>query len=442
MSILRDLTGKLFGSTLSDALTSRDAERMARYRANLDFYNGELYQQHPRTTRQRADEVREVFNYAQRLVEVTASKLVRGMEFRVLPWAEMPEALASAERARDALYDVYETEQLDIADYETAVDAAVLGDGCYTVRWDPRRQRVRVLPVCVEGLWAWWRGDNFRDLYRVVQRYHLAGEEAEYWFGLRAQSAEVEIIEDWTAETTTLYADGAQVSRQPNPYGFLPYTIWPNLKRPKEFWGRADVEIIRPVCQQLNERLSTLMWLMRVSGNPVVLLEGVDSSRGIRVGPGEVWHIPPGARAQVLDLLGPVGEYHLRSIELLLGVLHDLSAVPRAALGQSKAEAWRAMRLELDPLVDMVEVKRLIWGAMVRQRNWMILSVLERMTGAEYGSKRTQVSFGPVLPEDEGEVAAREVALVGAGIHSRRTAALLTGIKDPEAELNRVREET
>jgi hypothetical protein len=49
--------------------------------------------------------------------------------------------------------------------------------------------------------------------------------------------------------------------------------------------------------------------------------------------------------------------------------------------------------------------------------------------------------WGPVLPVDRSRQAADERALVGAGIHSRRTAAALLGAEDPEGEWARVLEE-
>jgi hypothetical protein len=51
------------------------------------------------------------------------------------------------------------------------------------------------------------------------------------------------------------------------------------------------------------------------------------------------------------------------------------------------------------------------------------------------------IHWGPVLPQDRGRLVQEEVALVGAGVHSRRTAGDLLGVVDPDAEWARWREE-
>lgn len=105
--------------------------------------------------------------------------------------------------------------------------------------------------------------------------------------------------------------------------------------------------------------------------------------------------------------------------------------------------------MELDPLLKKVQRKRLIRAAAFRRRNEMILRVLEQHTGEQFtprrsagGPCRTRIVWGPVLPQDRSRLVEDETRLVTAGVHSRRTAAGLLDVADPDSEWERWREES
>jgi hypothetical protein len=66
----------------------------------------------------------------------------------------------------------------------------------------------------------------------------------------------------------------------------------------------------------------------------------------------------------------------------------------------------------------------------------MVLQLLERFTGAEFGG-RVRPAWGPVLPQDRSRLVQDEVRLVNVGVHSRRTAAGLLDVADPDGEWQR-----
>ena len=75
------------------------------------------------------------------------------------------------------------------------------------------------------------------------------------------------------------------------------------------------------------------------------------------------------------------------------------------------------------------------------QRNEMALRILEQQTGEQLAPYRTRIVWGPVLPQDRSRLVEDESRLVTAGIHSRRTAAGLLDVADPEGEWERWRAE-
>jgi hypothetical protein len=429
-----------------EGLARLDSARMRAYRENLAFYEG---QQWPGTPRRR--ERRLVFNYARTLIDKVASYLMSGVSFVVDEEDASKAARQRARRAEKALRGVYESNNLAQVDFDSEIDASVLGDGCYKVTWDPDERRVRVSAPDVQGIYAWWLADDLSRVWRVASRYQLSDEEAALLYGRVStikqsnnQTAKRRtVVEVWTADRFELWLDGRLVEAKANPYGFIPFVIYPNLREPKKFWGVSDIDAVREPVRELNRALSQLSMILELSGNPVAVLENVTESRDIAVQPGAVWELPERARAYLLDLLQGGGvRLHADYVDLIYRTLHDLGEAPRTAFGQGAAGlSGVALNIELDPLLKKVRRKRLLREAAYRRRNEMILRLLEQYTGEAFAPYRSRVVWGELLPIDRSRLVTDETRLVAAGIHSRRTAADELGVADPDAEFAKWREE-
>jgi len=426
---------------LPQQLARMDLSRLRAYRENLEFYRG-LQWREPWRRRER----RLTFNYAKTVVEKTASYVVSGYSSLVDPLDGSPKELERARRAERALREVHDANNLDQLDFDNEIDCSVLGDAAYKVTWDPQEERVRVSAPDVQGLYAWWPGDDPGRVWRVASRYALSHEEAEALLGgvpsLR-QGKEHTIVEVWTEGEFALWLDGTLFQEQANPYGFIPFVVYPNLREPKQFWGVSDLEAVKEPLRELNRALSQLSMILELSGNPIAVLENVTEAQDIAVQPGAVWEVPEKARAYLLDLLqgGGVG-LHVEYVNLVLRALHDLTEVPRSAFGENRqALSGVALQMELDPLLKKVQRKRLIRSAALRRRNEMALRILEQQTGERFAPYRSRIVWGPVLPQDRSRLVEDEARLVAAGIHSRRTAAGLLDVADPEGEWERWRAE-
>ncbi|MCS7294700.1 MAG: phage portal protein [Dehalococcoidia bacterium] len=414
--------------------SAADRARWARYRDYLAFWDGRQWSDRPRP-----GETRLTLNYARALVrKVTSVLFSRPVRYSV---PESP-------RAERYLARLAVEEDWHGLDYAAALDAAVLGDAAFKVTWDAARRRPRLTSVDPGQLVVATRPDDPRELAALVHEYPLAAGAVESVFGRRLPAVGPEgwvtVREEWTAARYRLWVGGEPFHDGPNPYGWLPYVLVPNAPAPGGVWGESDLADLLDVCRELNRRLTVLSRILQVSGNPIVVLENVTASEGIRAEAGAVWELPEGSRAYLLDLLSGGGvTVHLEYVRLLFQVLHDLAEVPRAAFGdQGRDLSGAALELELQPLVHKVERKRRAWERALRQRAWRVLDLAERFGGEELGGARgVEVVWGPVLPVDEERAARVQVALVGAGVRSRLTAARELGALDPEAELARVRAE-
>ena len=418
------------------SLNRMDTQRLAAYRSNLDFYNGSHWQQ---TSRHR----QLVFNYAKVSIDKVTSFLIQGLNFACYPGEGTDELKARARSAEQLLRQVYEDNNLQQLDYETEVDTAILGDGCYKVIWDTDEKRIRITTPDVSGIYAWWLGDDTSRVWRVASRYTLTQDEISILYGQSIEKKQAIITELWTAKTFDLFLDNDLMESKPNPYDFIPFVIFPNLREPKKFWGSSDIPSLIQPQRELNRALSQLSRILELSGNPIAVLENIASAEDIKVQPGAVWTIPEDAKAYLLDLLQGGGiRLHIDYIDLIYRCLHDLSEMPRAAYGGVERDlSGAAMNIELGSLIQKVIRKRTIRTNAYHQRNDIILKLAEKYMNESFDQITHRVVWGPILPQDTARQAQNEQLLVQAGVHSRRTAMDEMGIQDPDEEFTRWLEE-
>ena len=425
-------------------LSRLDLDRIKRYTQLLDFYHGTHWEGTPRRRERRL-----TFNYAKVFIDKLTSYLMSGLSLAIDPLEEGEKAKALARETELAIQKVYQQNNLDLLDFDTEIDTAILGDGCYKVTWDQADERIRITAPDIQGIYAWWMGDDISRVWRVASRYTLSADEFETLYGTKPRGVAgsskktATLVELWTEQEFELWVDSELTERKPNPYGFIPFIIYPNLREPKKFWGISDLpQIIEPQ-RELNRAMSQLSRILELSGNPIAVLENVEESENIQIQPGAVWNIPEDARAYLLDLLQGGGvRLHIDYIDLLYRTLHDLSESPRAAFGGVERDiSGVALEIDLHPLLQKVRRKRLIRTTVYKRRVEMILSLLERFAGQSFGSNRTRVVWGPVLPQDRIRLVQSEQTLVQSGIHSRRLAMDEMGIEDPELEFSRWLEE-
>jgi hypothetical protein len=408
-------------------LSQLDRGRFSAYKSNLDFYNGSQWAERSRYRQL-------VFNYARIAVDKVTSYLMNELNFACEPLVEGKADMAK--KAEELIYRVYDLNNCAELDYTTEVDSAILGDGCYKVTWDALEKRVRITAPDVNGIFAWWQGDDITRVYRVASRYQLTSDEVASLYGRKISKKNAMITELWDAREFALYLDDSAIDRKPNPYGFIPFIIFPNLRQPKEFWGVSDIPALREPQRELNRALTQLSRILEVSGNPIAVLEGVEQSENIQVQPGAVWNVPPDTRAYLLDLLQGGGiRLHIDYIDMVYRCLHDISESPRAAYGGMQRElSGIALEVELQSLLQKVRRKRLIRTNAYRRRNDMILALHKKFTREDLTRVSQRILWGQVLPQDRAREAQNEQLLVQSGIHSRRTAMDNLAIRNPEAE--------
>jgi len=425
---------------LPTQLRNRDRKRLQSYTENLAFYDGKQW-----TTAARRGERRLTLNYVRSIIHKTTSYLLTGRTTVAAPLDDTETAAEEAQRTEVALAQVADQNNLEQLDFDTELDAATLGDGVFKVFWDTVEQRVHITAPDPSNIHAWHWPDDPSRLWRVANTYTLDANDTQHIIpSIATTKKRVTITEAWTLTTYQLWADDTLIDETTNPYDFIPFVIFPNLREPKQLWGTSDVPALIDPQRELNRALTQLSKILELSGNPIAVLENVTEAQDIAVTPGAIWEVPEKAKAYLLDLLQHGGvRLHIDYVDAIYRTLHDLSETPRSAFGGIDRDlSGVALQLELDPIVKKVQRKRLIRTAAYRARNEIILLLLNQFTNAGLTTANHDIQWGSVLPTDYDRQVANEVALVGAGVHARRFAAdQLGGVDNPDDEFARWLEE-
>lgn len=364
-------------------LSAADTARLARYRQYLAFDAGRH-----EVGRLGSGGVPLVANYARTFVRKGVAYLMpEAVTPTVAPPDDTPAGMAVAREATRLLASVALDNDLALADLAAATDAGVLGDGAFKVTWDAARGRVRVVPADVGTLFVETAPDDARRAVAVRQLAQLPADAVRERYGVAPKGTHAAVRETWTAGTYAVHVDDAPCHDGPNPYGVIPYVIFPNTPRPHDFWGESDLVDVMGVNRALDRRLSVLAQVLELSGNPVTVLENVQASQGISVAPGAVWELPPQSRAYLLDLLsGGSAETNMRFIDILYRIMHDLAEMPRSAFGDSGGvTSGTALQATLQPLLQRTQRKRLIWTAALTRRAALTLALAARFGGFDPG---------------------------------------------------------
>lgn len=411
-----------------------ESDRLGRYRRYLAFDAGT----HD-VGRLAAGQAVVTANYARIFVRKGASYLFpEPVTAAVDPAGDGHDARRAAARAEATLATCAKENDLATLDLETAIDAGVLGDGAFKVTWDAGRERVRIVPVDPCTLAVETAPDNYREVVGVRQAMEMPATAVAARYDV-AVAGPVTVIEEWTVDRLVVRM-GRRARQYVNPYGFIPFVIFPNTPRPHQFWGESDLESLIVLNKALDRRLSVIGSLLELSGNPVTVLENITEWRSMTVAPGAVWQLPLGSSAKVLNMLeGNVIQQHLAYVELLYQAMHDVSEMPRPSFGEGgTANSGVALEFLMQSLIQKIKRKRLIWTRVLVQRARMSLLLYQRFGGLHLGDYRVEdlhirPVWPPMLPTDRQAAVEEETALHDAGLVSAETAERALGL-DPDVE--------
>lgn len=384
------------------------------------------------------------FNYARALLRKTVSYI-----FNSPVGINIPAGTAASQRAGGVEHQLTEWRDalgLTRLDISLAMQALIQGDSAMKITWNTDLDMPSVVAVDPASLTVLTAPDQPRQVEQVRHLYRSTPRQLREQFGTRLDAGTdldkpVPTLEVWTNARFRVLVSGKTITDIANPYGMIPYIIVANDPDPDQFWGQSDLVDLMPVCTEINRRMNIFSQILDLSGAPITVLEGVDGTEGIRIGPGAKWELPEGARAYLLDLMqGGGAEIHLRYMDLLFRMLHDLSETPRTAFGDSGHDlSGAALEVEIQPLVQKIQRKRRQWDTVMSQRAQLMLRMMAHHQQLDTSGFGTPIAiWPPILPSDANAAVRNIVSRVQNGLMSRHSAMSALGEHDPDAELRQM----
>ena len=285
------------------------------------------------------------------------------------------------------------------------------------------------------------------DDYRVVEAYGQVWEGSEgsrdrgqgsdeetpvrgwweRWFGTRTMTqrrGEVPVVvEIITAERWQRVVGGRVVAEGVNSLGRVPVVHIQNTAVPFEYSGASEVELLIPLQDELNTRLSDRANRITLQSFKMYLGKGIENFLDQPVGPGRMW-MTENEAAEVVEFGGdaacPSEERH---IDELREAMDKVSCVSPVSAGVIQGRIGNltsavALKVTMSSLLAKTERKRTTYGAGVEQICELALAWLDAagVYRTEPEERRVELHWPTPLPENEMEKLQEAEAKVKLGV--------------------------
>lgn len=405
-----------------------------------------------------------------------------------------PDSKAKSE-LEDWLTDwAWNNERFGLKMIETERNSVGLGDGVYTLGWDPDKGRVR-LRVWDPGFYFPVLSDQNEDEF--PQRVHIAWEMEDEASGEQAPVVKIRRITwellrlpnggtrkyEWNDKPSQWYCamsdgmwtvdragkrtvddlSGASVQwrtftddqgneqefRQVDlGIDFLPVVHLPNTVSLLNHYGKSSIATVLQILDDLANADTDLQASSATTGKPPIALGGAAMASDPTYKPGEVWAVGDGTATMIdtskaLDAL-------LKYVEAMLKRLAVNSRVPESVLGRVEISgqiSGIALALSFGPLETMVREMRLVRDEkypLLLKFNWRMSRVGDP-AGTPTQWFPTRLEMGRFLPSDQKAMVDMVTELVTAKAISAETGVrmLMTvgfNIEDAKDEVLRIQE--
>jgi len=168
--------------------------------------------------------------------------------------------------------------------------------------------------------------------------------------------------QDITREKIKQYIDGAVIDDSKNPLGEINVVHVHNLPGFGSY-GISDIDDISDLNEEFNEKLSDTSDIIQYHGAPTTLVFGA-RIENIEKGANKVWGLPKDARVENLELISDLPAT-VRYLELLRLAMHELTATPLGALGETQPisnTSGVALHMNYLPLMKKTVRKQRTYG--------------------------------------------------------------------------------
>jgi len=217
----------------------------------------------------------------------------------------------------------------------------------------------------------------------------------------------IAVTEVMSAGAWQRYENKQLVAEGEVPWGFLPVVHIQNIAQPYYYEGISDVEVLMPLQDELNTRLSDRASRITFQSFKMYLGKGIEGFEGRGVSPGTMWCTDnPEASIEEFggDSQSPSEDIHIAEVreamDKVSGVTPLVAGVIKNKLGNLTSAV--ALRLTLMGMLSKTERKKFTYGQGLRRLSRMILEILDKAGIYRSGraDREVDIIFPSPLPEN------------------------------------------
>jgi len=283
---------------------------------------------------------------------------------------------------------------------DAAWDGSQLGASCFSIYWDIKKQMPIFKSLDPSGVLV-VRGLDDPFSFQRFYRFWCVPKstfQAEYRDSIfrgepvkvgEASSDEVTIVQCSDKNKMIRFAleDGIGLEEGDHNYGFVPYTVIPNIGPQRRIWGWADYEFTRSLVQYLPQLLGREADILRAVANGSYLEKGTGQSpESLNVALQKGGVIPSKRDSSIEPIQPPdVPAFADAHRESVMQYIKMLGFAPDAAWGDGAAGSGSDRGLQMQPLAELSRMKQLNWSVGLSRLFAMAFEMIE---GQQVGTAR------------------------------------------------------
>lgn len=220
--------------------------------------------------------------------------------------------------------------------------------------------------------------DHDKDLLEsLLIMYPICSERDTGLLMRRKVKTTVIYREYWTPDEITVFTDGREVDRMPNPYGFIPFVQIKNFPLAGSPRGQGDLDDLIPLNVEFNTKKSDVSEVIDYHSAPITLVYGAKIGN-LEKGANKVWGgLPKDSKVENLGLQGDLTASANYMAECKTAMC-EIGGIPETVLGGASAisnTSGVALQYINLPLIDRTNVKRSLSKEGLQRVNKMILFI-------------------------------------------------------------------
>ena len=269
----------------------------------------------------------------------------------------------------------------------------------------------RALPVLDE--------DDYKKVHYYVQHFHQRRNSVSNNNGFFSKLIKgrgydrrkvITVTEITSADGWQRYEDKELVAESKPGWGFLPVVHIQNIAQPYYYEGVSDVEVLIPLQDELNTRLSDRANRITFQAFKMYLGKGIEGFEDRPIAPGRMWYTDnPDATIEEFggDRSAPTEDIHICEIRDAMdkasGVTPVVAGILKNRVGNLTSAV--AIKMTLMGMLSKTERKKFTYGEGLKKVVSMVLKVLDKANiyKTDEADREVDVFFPSPLPEDTME---------------------------------------